>query len=81
LDQQSGPIYNTAQSYKYQADMLSRAKIISLPDTEIQIAAATAAGGEERVFFRASDGEGNLGLFIWEQKTGKARRVSTEEDG
>ena len=54
-------------------------EVITIPENDIRISAAISIEGNERLFYRASDGEGNLGLYIWDYNTGKSRKVAVEK--
>lgn len=77
LDEKDGVMTDTAASYRLQALMLSHTEVISTQPFEIKLSAATAIGGNELLFFRASDDDG-LGLYIWDRKSGKSKRVASE---
>jgi hypothetical protein len=62
------------------AEMLALAEVITPPDIEVTLSAATAAEGDEKVFYCSSDGKGSLALYLWERNTSKAQRVATEPE-
>jgi hypothetical protein len=72
---------STADNYNYQRDMLSKTEVINTGvDSEIWLSAATEVEGHEKLFFRASDGEGNIGLYLWDHTTGKSTKVAVEKE-
>jgi hypothetical protein len=77
LDEKDAVMSDPAASYRLQGELLSKAEVIPTQPFEITISAATAAGGNERVFFRANDDDG-IGLYLWDRQSGKARRVALE---
>jgi hypothetical protein len=80
LKGESGPSHDPAKAYKYMAEMLALAEVVTPPVIEVTLSAATAAEGDEKVFYRSSDGEGKLGLYLWERNTSKAQRIATEPE-
>ncbi len=80
LDEKGGANLSTQDSYRYQGEMLAKAEVIPLEQGEIRIAAAAVINGSEKLFYRASDGEGNIGLYLWDRATGKAAKVGFEKD-
>ena len=80
IKDETGPAYDPAKAYKYMAEMLGLAEVITPPDIEVTLSAATAAEGDEKVFYRSSDGEGHLALYLWERNTNQAKRIATEPE-
>jgi hypothetical protein len=79
LDEKAGAMSGTTPNYRYQSEVMSKVEVITIPEDDIRISAAISIEGSERLFYRASDGEGNLGLYIWEYNTGKSRKVAVEK--
>jgi len=80
LQGEDGPSHDPAKAYKYMAEMLALAEVITPPDIEVTLSAATAAEGDEKVFYCSSDGKGSLALYLWERNTSKAQRIATEPE-
>lgn len=63
--------------YAYLAKSLASVQIIETDGDSIRNTAATAAGGNERVFF--TQGTAPIRLYVWDKATGKTEQVG--EDG
>lgn len=78
LDEKSGAMSSTAASYRIQSEMLSKVQVIANTQDDVRVCAATAADGQERLFYRVTD-DGGLGLYLWDAKSGKAKKVGVEK--
>lgn len=71
---EEGARSSTAAAYRIQAGLLAKAQVITTDQEAIQTAAATAAGGVERLFYN-----NGAQLFLWDARSGKAKEVGSEE--
>ncbi|MDB6140721.1 MAG: hypothetical protein JWO94_3793, partial [Verrucomicrobiaceae bacterium] len=69
---------DTQRQYAQMSKTLATAQSVPTDGAEVTTAAATLADGVEKLFYRAADNDGKLGLYLWENATGKPQQIAEE---